>query len=313
MADVIGIDVGYGYTKSFTLASGIQRKLVFPTAVSPYAPNVSFGVKIPTIRVDGKRFAVGEELVINGLPYENTVREGFVGSPSYMAVLGHVLSYTGFYGKAMVSGLPPTFFRKERAEELSEQIRKQWFVDDLGKPIPIPETIKIIPQGSGIFFSYVVNYPGIFEKNVLVVDIGYYTLDVVFFSGGKYIEGAAASFPMGAKRVYDEIRKIFGKIYGTFSKDDESIEEIIKYGKYTHFGLEYQLDVADVMDSYRAMINTTIESHMGKVVKKINYVLVGGGGINLFRETMSGVIPVNDPQFANAMGFYEYGKQFLKS
>jgi hypothetical protein len=313
MADVIGIDVGYGYTKSFTLANGIQRKLIFPTAVSPYAPNVSFGVKIPAIRVDGKRFAVGEELVINGLPYENTVREGFVGSPSYMAVLGHVLSHTGFYGKAMVTGLPPTFFRKEKAEELSEQIRKQWFVDELGKPIPIPETIKIIPQGSGIFFSYVVNYPGIFEKNVLVVDIGYYTLDVVFFSGGKYIEGAAASFPMGAKRVYDEIRKIFSKVYGTFSKDDDIIDEIIRFGKYTDFGQEYSLDVRDIIESYKVMVNSTIKSHLGKVTKKVDYVLAGGGGISLFMETMKSVIPVNDPQFANAMGFYEYGKQFLKS
>ncbi len=312
MLDVIGIDVGYGYTKSFISANGIQRKLVFPTAVSPYAPSVPFGVKIPAIRVNGKRFAVGEELVINGLPYENTVREDFVGAPSYMAVLGHVLSHTGFYGKVMVTGLPPTFFGKERAEELSERIKKQWFVDEFGKPVPIPETIKIIPQGSGIFFSYVVNYPGIFEKNVLVVDIGYYTLDVVFFSGGKYIAEAAASFPMGAKRLYDEVRKAFERTYGTFAKDDESIEELIKYGKYTHLSGEYQLDVANVMDSYRAMINTTIKSHTGKVAKKINYVLVGGGGINLFRETMSGVIPVEDPQFANAIGFHEYGKQFLK-
>jgi hypothetical protein len=144
-----------------------------------------------------------------------------------------------------------------------------------------------------------------------VIDIGYYTLDVVFFMRGKYIDGAAMSFPMGVKRIYDEIRKIFGKTHGTFSKDDESIEEIIKYGRYIHFGKEYKLDVADIISSYRNMINTTIKSHLGETAKKINYVLAGGGGVILFQETMSGIIPVEDPQFANARGFYHYGKQIL--
>jgi hypothetical protein len=309
--DVLGIDIGYGYTKSFSVTPGIQRKLLLPTAVSSYAPDISFGIEIRTIRVNGTRYAVGEEVIINRLPYEATTSEDFVGSPSYMAILGYVLSHTGFRGKVMVTGLPPVFFTGERADRLCQLIRDQWFADDYGKPIPIPETIKVIPQGSGIFFSHVVDHPLIFEKNVLVMDIGYYTLDIVFFAGGKYVEGTATSLPMGVKRVYDEIRRTFEKIHGTFPKDEESIEEIIKHGKYTHFGKEYQLDVRDIIDSYRNMINTTIKSYLGETVKKINYVLSGGGGTVFFQETMKGVIPVEDPQFANARGFYHYGRQFL--
>jgi len=307
MSSAIGIDIGYGYTKSFT----IHGKMVFPTAVSMYAPALSFGGKIPTIRVNGEKFAVGEEIVLNGFPYENTVRDDFVGSPSYMAVLGYVLSETNFSGNVLVTGLPPTFYNKERAEELTEQMRKQWLVNDQGKVIVIPGIVKIIPQGTGIFFSYVSSYPNFFHKNMIVIDVGYHTLDVVFFAGGKYIEGAAASFPMGIKMVYDEIRKSFGKIYGAFPKDDDSIDEIITYGKYIHFGKEYPLDVREIIDSYRSLINSSIKSHATKVTKKVDLVLAGGGGISLFMETMKSVTLVSEPQFGNAKGFYEYGKQFI--
>jgi len=310
--DVIGIDIGYGYTKSFTVASETQRKLIFQTLVSPYTPEICFGINFGTITVNGKKYAIGEELMLNQIPCETTTREDFVGSPSYMAILGYVLSHTNFHGKVLVTGLPPTFYYKKRAEELSELIKEQWITDDMGKPILLPEIIKVIPQGAGIFFSFVINHPSIFEENVLVVDIGYYTLDIVFFTKGKYVEGAAMSFSMGVKRIYDEIRKKFGRIHGVFSKDDESIEEIIRYGKYTHSGKEYQLNVTDIINSYRNMISSTIKSRLGDMVKLIDYILVGGGGVNLFRETMSGVILVEDPQFANARGFYLYGKKLLQ-
>lgn len=310
---VIGIDIGYGYTKSFTTLNEIHRKVVFPTAVSPYALDVSFGMKIPSIKVNGQRFAIGEELVINGLPYDNPMREDFIGSPSYMAIMGYVLSHTGFHGDVMVIGLPPNFYRKELAEELSEEIKKQWFTNEQGKHIHLPQTIKVIPQGAGVFFGYVTKNPEIFEKDVLVVDLGYYTLDIVVFSNGKYVEATSTSFQMGVNKLYDDIRKAFGKTHGTFSKDDESIEELIKYGKYTHGGKEYHLDVTEIVNSFRLMITSTIKRHLGKTVKQIDYIIAGGGGINLFRETMSGINLVDDPQFANAMGFYIYGKQFLNN
>jgi len=88
---------GYGYTKSFSVTPGIQRKLLFPTAVSSYAPDISFGIEIRSKRVNGKRYAVGEEVIINRLPYEATTREDFIGSPSYMAILEYVVSHKGFH------------------------------------------------------------------------------------------------------------------------------------------------------------------------------------------------------------------------
>ncbi len=80
--DVLGIDIGYGYTKSFSVTPDIQRKLLFPTAVSSYAPDISFGIEIRTMRVNGKRYAVGEEVIVNRLHYEAPTREDFVSPPT---------------------------------------------------------------------------------------------------------------------------------------------------------------------------------------------------------------------------------------
>lgn len=311
MAQVIGIDIGYGFTKSITVSNDILKKTVFSTIVSSYAPNFSFGGKIPTILVNGDLFAIGEDLVLNGIPYENTTRGDFVGSPSYMAVIGYTLAFTNFHGKVMVLGLPPIFFQKEKNKELIEKIREQWFVDELGKPILVPETIKVVPQGAGIFFSCANKYPEIIKKNVLVIDMGYHTLDIVFFSSGKYIEGLAASFPMGTKRIYDQIRNEFSKTFGIFAKGDKAIEELIKYGKYYHLGKEYSLDVKPILESARKMIFTTLKGHIEKVVSTIDYAFAGGGGAWLLKDEERGINLVEDPQFANAVGFYQYGRQFI--
>jgi len=65
-----------------TFLSSMERKLLFPTAVSSYAPDISFGIEIRTIRVNGKKYAVGEEVIINRLPYEAPTKEDFVGPPT---------------------------------------------------------------------------------------------------------------------------------------------------------------------------------------------------------------------------------------
>jgi hypothetical protein len=110
--DVLGIDTGYGYTKSFTVVSEIQKKLIFPTLVSLYTQEFSFGSKIGTTMVNGKKYAAGELLMVNQLPCETT-REDFVGSPSYMPILRYVFSRTNFQGNVMVTGFPPTFYRRK--------------------------------------------------------------------------------------------------------------------------------------------------------------------------------------------------------
>ncbi len=309
----IGIDVGYGYTKSFTMfEDGIHRKVFTPTAVSRYIPDFSFAQKIPIIRVNSQRFAIGEDLIINSIPYENTTRKDFIGSPSYMAMLGYVLSHYNYPIRVLVTGLPPDFYKKETVEKLISTIKEQWIVDFQGRLIQIPETIKIVPQGAGIFFNLITHHPELHKENILVMDIGYHTLDLVFFSNGKYAEEMSATFNLGVKVVYDKIRKLFSQTYGTFSKDEEVLDEIIKYGKYKDFDGEYVLDVSEILQYYRALVENTIKAHIRDMTKKITYIVAGGGGTLLVKDHIKAINLIDDPQFGNAIGFFLYGKRFLE-
>lgn len=312
MTDAIGIDIGYGFTKTFTMSNGVPKTKIFSTIVSSRIPRFSFAPAIPTITVNGNQFSIGEDLVINGIPHENTARRDFVGSLSYMAVLGYALLAADFHGKTMVLGLPPSFYQKEKAREFSEKIREQRFVSESGKPIVLPQNIKIIPQGAGIFLSCAAKYPWLLKKKVLVIDMGYYTMDIVIFSSGKYIDEVASSYPMGVKRLYDDIKKEFSKLYGTFAIDNNGVENLINFGKYVSLGEEYKLDANRILASYKDMIYTTIKGHIEKAGEGIDYAFAGGGGIKYLQREYKGIKglnPAENPQFANAIGFYLYGKQ----
>ena len=310
--NVIGIDIGYGYTKVFTTEGEKPKSLVFPTAVCKHVLEFYFGEKIPIVVVNGETFAVGEKLARHGIQIENTIRDDFMGSPSYFAVMGYALEQINSSLEIAVLGLPPTLYNREKVKELTD--KSQWIqIAGLkGTRINIPKIIKIVPQGAGIFFNFISNRGELFYKNIVVLDIGYHTLDIIFFSKGKYIENSARSYPMGVREIYEEVKKLFSSTYGTFSKGEESLERLIRYGKFTHFGKEYILDTKEIINSYRSKVMSYLKGFARDVSMPVDLVLAGGGGVTLLGSLQS-VITVSNPQHSNAMGFYEYGKQFLGS
>ncbi len=310
----IGIDIGYGYTKSYTVFDdGVQRKVFTPTAVSRYVPNFHFAPKIRIIKVNSRRFAIGEDLLANSIFCESTMRDDFFGSPPYMAMLGYILSHYTYPIEVLVTGIPPNFYNEETAEKLVNTIKEQWLTDDKGRKIIIPETIKVIPQGAGIFISFISTYPSLFKEKVMVMDIGYHTLDLVFFSDGKYREDMSRSYDLGVNVVYDKIRNLFSRTFGTFPKDDNVLDEIIKNGKYRDFEGEHPIDVSEILDYYRNAVRDTIMTHIRRSTPGVQYFVAGGGGLSLAKDIIENINLVNDPQFANAIGFFHYGRQFLQN
>jgi len=309
---VIGIDIGYRYTKIFTVEGGKPRSLVFPTAVCKYVLEFYFGEKIPTVGVNSEKFAIGEELIRHGIQAENTIRDDFVGSPSYFAVMGYALEQVNSSLQIAVLGLPPTLYNREKVKEVIDKTQSVQIVGSKGTRVTIPRVIKIVPQGAGIFFNFVSNHGELFYQNIVVLDIGYHTLDIVFFSMGKYIENSARSYPMGVREIYKEIERLFSSTYGTFPKGEESLERLIRYGKFTHFGKEYTLDTKEIIDSYRSKVMSYLKGFARDVNMPVDLVLAGGGGVSLL-GSLQPVITVSNPQQSNARGFYEYGKQFLGS
>lgn len=312
---VLGVDIGYGYTKCFFGRNNSEiGSHIFRTAVSRFIPRATFAESIPSYNVNGEEFIVGDDAIREG-KLLNTRRKEFVGSNAYYAILSHAMHVTvNAPLNVLVLGLPPGQYTKEYVEELTESMRKVKAFDPDGNLLNIPPIVKFIPQGAGIFFSHVINEnPSDYSRKVVVLDIGYYTVDMLFFDKGKYVEGVARSFPFGVFEIYESIKKAFTQEHKIYLKNDESVDTLIKTGFVDVAGVQYKFDCSKAYEFYSAQINSALEEYVEGLPSEVDVILAGGGGVrflnNICRYKITSVV---NPQIANAVGYFEYGKHYSK-
>ncbi len=182
-----------------------------------------------------------------------------------------------------------------------------------GRSLYIPPVIDYVPQGAGIFFSYLTGNGGeAQDSNVAVVDMGYQTMDVVTFAGGRYRGDLAKSYPLGAKALYSKVRDAYVKKYAAYiPEDSDNIVEILLKGEaINHLGEKREIDTKSILNDF--YVNKILDV-LGKYVNfleehkiELDKIVLGGGGI-AFLGNVSGAEIVPEPQFANARGFFEYG------
>ncbi len=311
MKEAIGIDIGYGYTKSCSS----RGKQIFPTIVTEVIPQGGFGELSP-VKVGEKHFLVGEEALREGKVLVDTRTTTFVKSPGWLAVLGYALSGNGFAPERniIVLGLPPGQYSRELSEELANVISRTTFRHN-GREYSVPfYSIRIIPQGAGIFFSYVAMNPQDFREDIAVVDIGHYTVDMVMFSKGKYVEGAAKSEGLGISMLLDEICRAFNKEFGLTIRHHDAYK-ILKYGELNILGESYRIHhLNEIISTYTAQISTIIDEFFENLTCKPRIGLVAGGGALALKGNVSlkyKLYMLDTPEFANAMGYWYYGKEVV--
>ncbi len=313
---IIGVDIGYGFTKSYyhSSSSNSTGYDIFPTVISKFIPKTTFGEKMTLIKVNGEEFSLAESALREGSGLIDTKRGDFVGSSPYFAVLALSISRTINNPQVLVLGLPPGQYSKEHVGSLIEKLR------DISLMIPtesaewtrlvLPKTIKFIPQGAGIFFSHIQKgNKSDYNKNLAVLDIGYYTLDMLFFAKGKYVEKTARSYPFGVFEIYEEIKKTFYQKHQIFLKSDKSVDNILSGKGIEVAGVSYSLDVSEILNAYTTQISSVIEGYIEKLPDDPEIVIAGGGGIKLLPSAplKYNLKVVPESQLANAKGFYEYG------
>lgn len=302
---VIGIDIGYGYTKA-ALSNG--NTLMFRTLVSRYLPESVFSPERKYVLINGQKYAVGDNVPVTG---NFSVTENFVGSDEYYAIIATIINNTGNSLSTLVLGLPPGLYTETRAKNLIEKLRQVDMRNPEGMKIVIPPEIYYIPQGAGIYFCHTLNgNRDNFSQNVAVIDIGYYTLDIVFFAKGKFIPDAARSYPGGVKFLLDRVKDHFSKLKGTFISD-EAAEEILMKGEFSHFGNTYKFDATSILENYyRYQVMKTIQQYATEIKHNqlfVERVILGGGGTT-WMGNITGASIVNNSQFANAIGYMKYGE-----
>jgi len=298
--DCIGIDIGYGYAK--TCRAGDKK--MFPTAVCAVTREGTFEEMSPVV-VNGRRYLVGKEAEREGNTFD-TRQSGFVASAPWLAVLAHCLWVNNFPGGKVVMGLPPGVYSKEYTQEILKAIRAS-DVRIKGEPYRISGNVRIIPQGAGIFFSYVKDHPGDYRKNVAVVDIGHRTVDMVFFVDGKYVESAIQTHDIGMSVVLDNIKNAFLREYRR-RIDFKAALAILQGRQVTYLGETYTMDVREEVDAYTKQVCSVIDHYLEDLPLRPDLAIIGGGGAIM--RGLAGrhnLLVVNEPVMANAIGYYHYG------
>lgn len=313
MGRCLGIDIGYGFTKTF---NGVENK-TFATVVTAKVPSLSFAELSPVI-VNGEKFLVGEEAEREAAGRLETRSSGFVMSNAWLAILGRALSTNNFKPgeDVLVLGIPPGQYSKPEATKIAGSIENSSIIDSLtGSSYLFHNTIiKVIPQGSGIFFSYLNENPQDMDKNIAVLDIGHHTLDMVYFSKSKYIESATESRSLGVAIVLDSIIKEFYRQH-KFNIHYADARKLLANNVATIQETDYSMEnIKDIVSPYVQQVATIIDNFFEKL-PGVDLGIAGGGGVLALKNDIKlkrKLRVVSQPEMANAIGYLLFGSKYIR-
>ena len=314
---VIGIDVGYGHTKVVTdTTGGMIVPVLFPSAVGTFeCGTVIDGLKAPekdVVSFDGQRFLVGASAIKHSGRLLESREKNWIGSPAYKALFLNALRLTecNSIHLVIVTGLPVGFYGtdKDKLAHLVREIAQGYCVD---------LTVRVIPQPLGSFFDRLLDESGKVKDNSLVtgrigvVDIGYYTTDLLMVSDLEFVERQADSCENGVSTALELIAKDIEQIHG-MRPDIHATEQAIKQGWIKVFG--ERKGIFQIADRRLGEIAREIEAKVHIVWKAgsdIDQVLLTGGGAALLKGHLNlykhAVVTVG-AQVANARGYFKFGR-----
>ncbi|MEM4134727.1 MAG: ParM/StbA family protein, partial [Candidatus Micrarchaeia archaeon] len=306
-----GIDIGYGFTK--VVFGNNNENLIFQTTVSKYVRSEKIFNRVPeVISVNEQDYLVGPETTPSW-----RVDKEFVGSNEYFAVIGYCLAQIykrNISLSGIALGLPPALFNDRKIIFLRNALEKAEI--KLNKTLlPIPEKIIFIPQGVGAYIDFLVRNPEYQRQSVIVIDIGYYTLDIVFIDKGQFIPYTAKSYPAGIEGLFNKICDELSNRYGNFANNTIA-EVILQKGSFTYFGKEYKFDASEILrDYYIPKVTLKLKEYANFLrneefnLDSISAIVVAGGGAVYLKNILEDAIVLPEPQFANARGYKIYVEQ----
>lgn len=297
---VIGIDVGFGYTKVF------PGNHIFPSITTEFRDRImSFGNSNPMdnliLEVDGKSYLIGNLAKKEGgsstFDQDNHMRHKLCMLTSI------ALSAGGDFSGIVVMGLPISDLQKKKRDV--SLLKGTYDIKLSGKEYHIDiSKVLVAPQGAAGYFDLILSDEGkvvssLAEKRIGIIDIGEKTLDFVAMESSQFIMEKSGGLDMGMHRAYLRILKTIQTDLGI---------SVMPY------------QVRDYMPKVPASSEKELRLLSQEIVDGItpwwNYrdfdsiYLAGGGGEALFRFISERIKceTIPEGQFSNARGYYKCGK-----
>ncbi|MBW2434896.1 MAG: ParM/StbA family protein [Deltaproteobacteria bacterium] len=334
--EVLGIDIGFGFTKATNGKENFIFKSIFGDA-SEIQFWADFGDSTPTdhihVTVDGKSYFVGDlaeqqSNVLNfTLDQERLITD-------YVRILA--LTIAGLFLKNnspinvpinVVSGLPIGFFKQnhERFNEILTGHHSITYHSHNGnkttREIYINK-VRMLPQTLGSILNCLMDDSGkiindeLANQKVGVVDIGFRTTDFTILDHLRYIDRGSRTFDNGISKgfgvISNKLREKCGvsvELYRLYKAAEEGTIKMRGHG----FSFE------KIRDQVYSQLASTIANDLDRLWTDdwdIDSIILTGGGCRelaqYLRPLITGnVIPIDsnaDPRLNNVLGYAKYGR-----
>lgn len=321
---VLGIDIGFGYTKVFTKTPDREVKIIFPSHVHDHQPQSGGFEPQEFVSVNGSSYLVGRQVTQAGLTPQKNTEPSFFCSQHYFALLGQavwevvkaVRSPAILEDLTVVLGVPPEAYGGGITEEMRQKVLAVHpaIHTTSGKVMVVnPARVFLVPQGMGAWIAHLAesqNPAELLRTTAVVIDIGYYTADFILVVNGHFAYEKARSYPLGVSYLYEKVKALMAKQHFLFISD-ETAERLLSQGRFTHFGRTYEVDTSPARDTFKKALINSIRAYSQEISTPVDAVYLCGGGIHHLGE-FSGAEVIREPQFANARGYFHYGFQQVK-
>jgi len=306
----IAIDIGYGQTKI-----KYKEKIVkFPTSIGLFTnTGIEYG-DTNIYEFEGEKYLVGSENVLN--ESFSTMDFNFILKFAPL-IIYHILKKFDLAGKPkpfqVNTGLALVDWTQENLKKFKERLSN---FEVNGEKVNID--VKLVPQGVGIYMNYSKNGSKVKEENldlskmnVVVIDIGYNTINLLHINKGKFQRPTSKSYPgHGVSSLIKPFRLFLENKFKTKFTDQEAmgyaIEEKMKWN-----GVE-QKDVIDyIKDEKRKFVLKLFKSVLQDelpLLGRSDMVLISGGGAYLLQNAKLPphyVIDDEPMEFSNVKGYYQ--------
>jgi len=299
----LGLDIGYSQTK----VSYNGKLYKFPTAISfAIDSGISYGEDDFYI-FEGKKYRVGDI----------AIEESFVTTDySFLErfaplILFHILNKLGLIkdNKLIVdlelrTGLALIDWNNK--EKFVERFKK-FEVNGININI---QDVKIIPQGAGVYYDYKFNkLNGADISNASVIDIGYNTINFLYFENDIPIKPKSKAFP--SHGIVSIIRPFTNWLENTYKMNFTEQEAIkILLNKKFIFNGQEQPEVLKMIQENKAnfitkLFNSILVSEK-KILSTSEKVIIAGGGAYLLEDVKlppNVDFPNRPLEFANVRGY----------
>lgn len=328
---VIGLDVGFGFTKA---TNGRDTQL-FKSVVGDAAEATFNEQLLPGKGSLGRHLAInGETFYVGELAEQQSRGRGFTLDPAhFLAKYARTLAVSACAPLAdsgmpvrIVTGLPISFFRKYK--DTLTQLLQQRHVATLFKPNGDKEEralnvekVRVIPQPFGSLFNLMLNEAGkpvsqrFLTEKIGVIDVGFRTADYSISDKTRYSERGSQSTDSGISVAFTGIANALQE------KSGVAIELFRLYEAVTRGTLKIKGKRYDISAPVKAAF-TVLATRVATEANRLwsddwdldAIVITGGGGAVLapyLQPLLEGeviAVPADqDARMNNVQGYYKYG------